>query len=390
MAIDKRKFNEKSFVQQVPMELFREFLTPWQSEIKGLKLDKLEADTLYDWLTNADASYPADLMEALHRMNDVRSHACADRIMGLAEEAGLIGELVVDGVATPMAELVMRCYLRARNAVFERVWNEEFLHSLQLSHDRVAAEERPLCVTSKKLEAFRRSAVELVTRNHRGSYCSVNHYEDNDGGYFIIRHGWWPERRSIVKGNQEAVISYQPLKQDVIHYDAATGLFRMKTATRKAEDQEALRDAFAEHLLGDKTLFQHEEATNLYTLEPLRRDGTAFRFGAGLMEGDVARVVEIKVARGEGSKRVVNVVTSRDTLVELANGYDKIDLTQDEIISAKFKFRLMRDGRTIRKTVIIKPPCVCQFSTNAYPDTFRGILEANGFILQKSRVAEAA
>lgn len=391
MAIDKRKFNEKAFVEHVPMELFREFLAPWRESLTGLSLDELSADSLHEWLLKADDSYPAELMEALHRMNDVGTHDCFDRIIVAAKSAGKLNRLLVDQAAPPLPELVMRAYLYEREEVFNQIWNEEYLQTLTLAYERRAAEECPARVTDKTIAAFQKAVRGLVSESYRGTFCTVTPYTDVDGRYFVIRHGWWPERRSIIHDDKEAVIGYQPLKQDVIHYDERTGLLRMKTATRKSEEQDALRDAFAEHILGDASLFRHADATNLYTLEPLQRDGTGFVFGAGLMKDDVVQIVELKVARGHGPKRVVNVISKgSEVLEELANGYDKIDLHSDAIISAKLACRLVRNGRVLRKTITIKPPCICQFSTATHPDTFRAILEQNGFVVQPVKARKVA
>ena len=384
MAIDRRKFNEKSFVDHIPMELFTEFLAPYRGSLNGLDPDNLSAKHLYDYLTSAKDSYPVQMLEALHKMNDVRSQDNYDRIIDLGKEKGVLPKILNGSDSPPLAELIMRSFLYAKTEVFDLLWDEEFLHSLDLPYDRLASVAVPIKVTTVKLEAFRKAVRKQCKDNLQGDLCEIKHYPDEDGEYFVIRHGWHYERITVDEKGTEKVIGIRPIKPDIIHYNPESGKLQMKTTTQKAEDQDELRDLFAKHILGDEELFDHDEADNLYSLSPLKRDGVDFEISEGLQAGDSAKIVEVKVSSGEGSKRTITMVNNkRDALAVIAAKYSNLDLTKDEVLSAKISFRLIRNDRVIRKMVEIKPPCTCKFRQNTFADTIWDLLDRNGFMLKR-------
>jgi hypothetical protein len=392
MALDKRKFTEKSFVDHVPIDLFAEFLAPFKGQLNGLDLDALTPESLYDYLVGVDDSYPAEMVEALHRMNDVRGNGTFERVLELADEHGARERILAGADEPPLAELIMRSYLYARPEVFEPLWDQEFLHSLDFPYDRVGSEPCPVEVTDEKLEAFRQAIFWNGRDSLRGKLCTVRHYQDGDDDYFLVRTGWTPDRLNVDEDGQEKVISFRPVHQDVIHYDGESGKVRMKTTTRKLEEQDALRDLFARHVLGKPDLFQHEAAAALYTLEPIKRDGLNFRFTEGLHPDDRVSVIEVKVAVGEGRKRVRTTVANKeDALAVIARDYPAIDLTAPttEILSIRLQFRLVRGNRIIRRTVHIVAPCHCTFNEDTWGDTIWNLLNRNGFMLQRGADAVA-
>jgi hypothetical protein len=405
MAIGVRRFNERSFIELVPLALLRELLrrAPWHDKLPAsIDVDSLTSEQLFTFLVDGapDGGPPPDLVEALHCMNDVLTQDCELRIIDLAKDAGVLDLLRDESGHVPAVhELVVRAYLFARETVFDRVWDEEFLHSLSFPYDRLALQCPIVDVTDELVDAFRDALRPLLIAQDQGNYCTVKYYfeahgddVDEDGEatrrrldhYFIIRHGWRPVRETVVDGDREGVVAFRPARQSVIHYNEETGKLRLHAATRKLEEREALRDLFAARILGDESLFRHEEAAQLYTLAPIRRDGTDFRFEAGLGPLDLVKVSEIKVARGAGSRRVVNVVANKeDALAEIESGYDKIDLHTDDLVHAKLSFRLQTAGGLVRRTVLIRPPSVCSFKESSHAETIWGLLERNGFLVRK-------
>jgi len=385
MALDRRKFNEKSFVQHVPIELFKEFLEPYRGSLNGLDLNHLTEAKLYDYLIGANDACPAEMVEALHKMNDVRVRDSYDRIVDLAKERDVLKKMLNGNDEPPLAELIMRAFLYARSEVFDLLWDEEFLHSLDLPYDRMAREAKPIKVTQDKVNAFIKAIQKLYKDNLQGEFCKVRHYQDEDGTYFVIRHGWRYERITIDESGTEKVIGIRPVKPDVIHYDPESGKIQMKTSTQKVEEQDELRDLFAKHLLDDEDIFRHDDADQLYTLAPLQRDGVDFEFSEGLLEGDSVKVVAVKVASGEGSKRTMTTVENkRDALAEIAAHHPKVNLAKDDILWIRIKFRLNRNDRVVRKTVEIKPPCICKFRQNIFADTIWDLLGRNGFLKERA------
>lgn len=403
MAIGIRKFNERSFIDLVPMPLFGELLMQerWRDKLPAsLDPTDLTPERLFAFLVDGNGVRPPALIEALHRMNDVLSQDCYERIVDVAEAAGVLTALLDGSGQLPaLHELVMRAFLYARAEVFDRVWDQEFLQTLSFPYDRLALERPRIDVTDEKLEAFRAALRPVLEEQHQGNYCAVKYYreehedvsdvefgEEEVGAdhYFIIRHGWRPIRETVVDGDREDVLAFRPARQSVVHYNDATGKVRLHTASRKVEEKEALRDLFAEHILGNVTLFRHENADKLYTLEPIHREGTEFEFAAGLGPDDRVAVTEVKVSRGAGKKYVANTVQSKeDALAEIAEGYEKIDLQRDDILHVKLQFRLQVGGSLVRKTVLIRPPSVCSFKDAAHGETVWRLLEQNGFLLRK-------
>jgi len=129
------------------------------------------------------------MLEALHMMNDVRGQDSYDRIIELAKDRDVLKRMLNGNNEPPLAELIMRAYLYARAEVFDLLWDEEFLHSLDLPYDRVARVAKPIEVTQEKISAFTQAIQKLYKDNLRGDLCKVRDYEDEDDWYFVIRHG---------------------------------------------------------------------------------------------------------------------------------------------------------------------------------------------------------
>jgi len=325
------------------------------------------------------------MVEALHRMNDVRSASNYERIIELATEKGVVERILADGDDPPLEELIMRTYLYARKEVFESLWDEEFLHSTTFSYDRVADRPRHVHVTSLNLTAFQDAVRTMRRKTHCGHICNVRHYEDEDGDYFLIRHSRLPIRETIERPDtkKEDVIAFRPVRQDVLHYNSETGGFRMKTAERKRENQDRLRDLFARYILDKSDAFLHEHAHDLYTLAPIQRDGVNFQFSEGLFDGDSVRVVEVLVATGEGPKRVKTMVANKeDVLPVVREKYPAIDLTEADLLCVRLQFRLHRE-RLVKRQVEIRPPCTCKFNTSSFADTIWDLLKRNGFLTDR-------
>lgn len=378
MAIDKKKFNEKRFVNHVPLPLFKEFLSKYEESLPGVELATLDTEKLFDLLLNTSDDYPGEMAEALHQMNDLCRPECFDQIIHLARDQGIKLLDVDEEVA--IEELAMRAYLRAPRA-FQRVWDEELIQSSNFPGEWAGKDERDIEVSSKKLNAFKKALRDHYQAEYQGDFCRITDYDDEDEINFIIRHGSRWVRETKEEGGEEQTFIFRPTRQDLISYDCVRGMIKVKA--RREDEQTILRDLFAEHIVGDKRFFDHDGHDQLYTLEPLKAKGTSFEFTGGLGADDQVTVCEMKIESDNGQKRFATTVSTKlDVLEIIDTHYKDIDLSIDEIIHVKVRFRLIREGKVRRKTVKIKPPSVCHFDHRTMEDSIMKILRENKFVLR--------
>ncbi len=310
MAKNIKNFVNREFAKTVDLDLLKRLLDPFSAKIildwnalPAAEKDKREA--IFEFFRSADERLPAELLDALHKIM-VLSDVNGARL--LQEQAELAGASLVpkdeiegenDGRHLTPRHLALRAYLEQR-PVFERTLDIHAFWAvrspLELSGDREGVESRH--EDEKARTAFAAAASAYFASRYLGRYCDVRWYPEGDEINILVLHGKNAMTANVEENGAERTLTYREIAQDTIRYDVSSG--RVKVSANTAAERKKLVALFAEHLIGDADFFEGEDAQRLYTLEPIRLQGEAFRFAHSWDPEVVSiKVKEIQVDEGE-------------------------------------------------------------------------------------------
>jgi hypothetical protein len=409
MAKNIKNFVNREFAKTVDLDLLKRLLDPFSSKITldwaalpENEKDKREA--IFEFFRSAGEHTPVQLLDALHKIM-VLSDASGARL--LQEQADLAGVPLVpkdeiegenDGRHLTPRHLALRAYLDHRT-IFERALDIHAFWAvrspLELGGDREGVESRH--EDEKARAAFGAAASAYFASRYLGRYCDVRWYPEGEAVNILVLHGKNAMTANVEENGAERTLTYREIAQDTIRYDAASG--RVKVSANSAAERKKLVELFAEHLIGEADFFKGEDAQRLYTLQPIRSQGEAFRFAHSWDPEVVSiKVKEIQVDEGEhdvdGKTRyspwAMTVRDSRNAvarLVELAPDADFQDL---RINYVKLEFHFNVEGKETQILVKVKPPNVASFRDHSFEDRIMEHLERNGIRIARSSLPSAA
>ena len=83
--------------------------------------------------------------------------------------------------------------------------------------------------------AFEAGAAKMFEADHCGRYCRVGWYDDADTVNLVLTHGSIVRTASILRGDEERLVSYRATENAVLSYSAATGRIRIGGGTQAPE-----------------------------------------------------------------------------------------------------------------------------------------------------------
>lgn len=409
MAKNIKNFVNREFAKTVDLDLLKRFLDPFNAKItldwSALPEDeKDKREAIFEFFRGADERLPAQLLDALHKIM-VLSDANGARL--LQEQAELAGVSLVprdeiegenDGRHLTPRHLALRAYLEQR-AVFERSLDIHAFWAvrspLELGGDREGVESRH--EDERARAAFAAAASAYFASRYLGRYCDVRWYPEGDEINILVLHGKNVMTANVEENGAEATLTYREIAQDTIHYDVSAG--RVKVSAAAAAERKKLVELFAEHLIGEADFFKGEDAQRLYTLEPIRSQGEAFRFSHSWDPEVVSiKVKEIQVDEGEhevdGRTRyspwAMTVRDSRNAIARLAELAPDVDFQELRINYVKLEFHFRVEGKDTRILVKVKPPNVASFRDHSFEDRIMEHLERNGIRIARGSMPTAA
>jgi hypothetical protein len=403
MAVDLRKFVNPRFIRTVDPELLARLLERHREATRGLEASPsgIAFEALQAFFAGPEARYPEGLVVDLHRVAELGNAEGLRLILDQALRLGIAlrPERDADGGERRQdpKHVALRTFLD-HPAVFDAASDMLALAVRSSSLVEYAGVEPG--IEADLGEAARASFAAEVTAMLEaafcGSYCRLGWYADADDVNLVVSHGSIVRTAPIVKGDEERVVSYRDAEQAVVSYCAATG--RLKLGDIPKARCAEVADLFARCMLGRPGFFAAEGAQDLYTLAPIERDGTGFRFRTGFDDGiREVQIVEAQAARvddgarrgrGFGGSRLLARDARCCALARLDEVMRGGRLGQDwrlEHVVLRIAFDCGAE-RPAQVTAKIRPPSTAAFPRHRFEGRVLKLLHRNGLV--SDRVAD--
>lgn len=405
MAKNIKKFVNREFAKTVDLDLLKQLIAPYQSEIaldwSSLPEDERDKrEAIFEFFRGTDERFPSALLDALHKIMVLSNESGAALLQEQAELAGVTIVPLNEAVSQPITprHLALRAYLD-RRAVFERTLDMFAFWAVrsptEFSGSKEGVESRHAAPPAR--EAFQAAASVYFAGRYLGRYCDVRWYAEEDEICVLVLHGKNAVTSNVEENGAERTLTYREIAQDTIRYNPAGG--RVWISASAAVERKKLAELFAEHMIGDTAFFNGANSDRIYSLEPIRQQGGAFRFKYSWDQDTNAILVkEIQIDEGEheidGKVRyspwAMTVRDSQNAIARLLELAPEIDFADLRINYVKLEFRFESGEREHRVIVKVKPPNIASFRNHAFEKKILEHLERNGIRLARPVVPIAA
>ncbi|RME15543.1 MAG: hypothetical protein D6801_07205 [Alphaproteobacteria bacterium] len=360
-------------------------------------------EAIFNLFARADTRFPAKLQFALYNISTLSTDAGARIIQEIATEAG-VDILAVhragsgdDDLRFSPRFIALVTWLDHR-AIFDRALSAAaFLaHSSKLERDADREDVEPRHQEAGVQNDFTEAVRRHFASRYNGHYCDVRWFEEEDLLRVLILHGSKPETKNVDQEGTEDTLKYREIVQSTIEYDPRRG--SVAVGSKSAADAKKLVRLFGEYVLGDKDIFEASAKEQLYTLEPLQKQGTAFKFHVD-RDGDITHVAlrEVRVDEAEitttgrlrRSPWFLTLGDSQNALRRLRDVASDLDIADLRIVHAKLDVTIEVDGTEVVVPVTIRPPRTVSMRDHSHERLILEMLEDND-IRKRRRTGKAA
>ena len=401
MAKNLKKFVNPKFISSVDLSLFRRLFqrqepsggSEWTAFFNGEP--RVARERLQDLFTGPEDALPQGLLADLHRISELGTEHGMILLQSRAarQEVEIRCSVGEGGVSPPLdpkhfAVLAFLDYpevfnsasdlmaLEIRSSVTEYVGADE----------DVAAEMN--CASKA---AFEDAAREVFQRDHRGGYCRVGWYDDDDEVNVVVTHGAPVTVRPVINDQEESVISYRGAEHAVLSYHPRTG--RLKVGGVMQARRALLAEIFATAMLNRSGFFIGPDSQRLYTLASVESRGLRFTVDHAF-DPEISRVqiTEVQVDRITTDAATGDVVAGHSIVAK--DGRRSALLALEEIaprgivfgpnsyrighLGLRIHFAVPR-GRPVKVTIKLKPPSQAVFKRHRFEGRIMELLRRNGF-----------
>lgn len=412
MARDLRRFVNPRFLATVDLGLLRRLFERQPEGGRGCDLavfDRPAAEAraaLAALFEGPEDALPTGLVADLHHIAELGTEAgmvllqerAARRGVEIAGPRDLVGE----PIPLDPKHFALLAFLEYRE-VFDAAADVAALSARSSFAEYVGRDENVeprLGETARA--AFQAAARAMFQRDHRGAYCRVGWYEDDDKLNLVVTHGAPVSVVPVVAGEGEEVISFRSLEYAVLSYQVGTG--RLGVAGLRQALRAELAELFAVHLLRRPGFFAGEDCQDLYTLERIERVGLGFQvehaFDPGIQRVDIVEVQLDRLGADAGHGEAV-VEASHVTRAFQGSALLRVREHTDRVVFGPGRYRLGHvvlrvhfagPRRPSTVTVKIKPPSLAVFRRHRFEARVMELLRRNGFCRdrQPGQLAAAA
>lgn len=399
MGKDLKKFVNPRFMKTIDLALLRRLFERQRPDQRGIDMavfdgeDAEARDALLDFFSGPETAIPPGLVADLHRIAELGNENGMRILLEQADRRGIVLLPPVDDEGQPVRidpkHLALLAFL-GHEDVFNAA-SDLLVLELRLTLTEFAGADEGVepRLTEAARREFEQAARELFTRDLQGGYCRLAWYEDDDEINLVVTHGTPITVITAIEADQERVISFQAAGHAVLAYSPLTG--RLKVGGIAKARRRDFAEIFASTMLGQPDFFAGADSQNLYTLEPIERQGFEFVVDRAF-DPDIerAQIVEVQVDRistdDEGSVRVHWSMVARDNresaLARLAETTRGIVFGPDSFrighIVLRLQFRVP-NGRPAKVTIKIKPPSTASFKRHRFESRIMDLLRRNGF-----------
>ena len=410
MSKNLKKFVNPSFLKTIDLPLLGRLLHRHRASISGLDLQVLDGEekdarqALLDFFAGPEENYSEGLIADLHRIAELGDQNGLHILLARAKALGvrLVPEDETDGEALHLnaKHVALRTFLH-HPQVFDAASDILALKARQsLGEFGGEAEGVEVELTEAAKAAFQTEMAQLLKADLMGSYCRLGWYGDEDEINIVVTHGTIVTTTQVIREGREEVISFRGAEHSVVAYQAETG--RLKVGGVPKAQRLDVAGIFARIMLGRPDFFAGADSQNLYTLEPIEKQGFDFtldtRFDPGIKRAAIIEAQAEKIAPVQGAPEMRGpwTIAVRDRWNALARmgqltkfiafgdgryrlGYVVISLEFD--IGSK---------KPTRVTIKVKPPGTLMFRRHRFEGRVLELLRRNGFCLDRKPATSAA
>jgi hypothetical protein len=373
-----RRFCRPDTLRQIKPQNFLHFLEPHRRffEARGVLLNPstnlTEADyaALIEIFLSPDAQTPPDLIESLYLVDELSTKEGMLSLLSEIELRGLRVEIPQDDSHSDVAVRLWRLdpTILQRKHAEQRISTVRSFTSFQ---SKVAGRLNYSPPTDERLGAMAGELDDIFEKKKRGRATRVIMCRSIGDVWFLISHGESFQRAESVVRKQRTVITYRPLKHDIVVYSPVTEELRINA--RLDSDKQVYRRLFGNHLFGDPDTFPGIEK---YNLAPLREAGSASLTCTDIDGIEDIKLVEIQLFFPGHPWEIV--VRKSDDIFESFAARNQSFPEAGRLSRACFRLKFEKAKKP--RTVVIKPPNVAQFVRDEDADMVEEWLTKRGFI----------
>ena len=254
-----RRFANVEGLKAISVENLMNLFRPYESyfHARGFALngggqDDINYELLVDILMNPVTDIPQGLVENLYFINEMATEEGMDTLLQEAKARRIDLE---DSLEPTPADVAVQIFLKDRD-LLERKHAEQYVKKYRsFVYYRTDASPIPAYSdpTIAQLETLQEALDDWFEEKKRGRGSRVFVFNQDDGIWFLVRHGDPFKREGSLKDNKSSSVFYRPEKFDVLVYDQSLGEIRMKTCSKG--EKETLRSLFGRHLFGSDDFF---------------------------------------------------------------------------------------------------------------------------------------
>ena len=183
------RFIKKKFIHTVPVELHREFLLPFRSEI-DLDLDSMSHADIFEFYSKRGNELPAEVVDRLHNISDMASPEGYNLLILKAEKLGT--QIIPLEEERDPGDLNQNeiAFLAALH--FEPVFEEAsryFYHAKIKGYSEYnGIEEIPFEENEARDILFKKSVEDYFNTRYKGPWCEVSRFVEDEDIHYIICH----------------------------------------------------------------------------------------------------------------------------------------------------------------------------------------------------------
>ena len=372
---------KKRFVYNVPIQMHRDFLRPFASSI-SLDLEMTDHDELYAYFIERGEELPPEVVYNLQRISDMACPEGYDLLITKAKELDTqILPLEEDRNPSDLDqnEIAFLAYLHYPT-VFEEASMNFHQARIKSYAEFNGVEELDIDEDEEKEETFKQAVEDYFNERYKGRWCEVLRHVEGSAIHYIISHGKFKKSIRVIEDSGLKIRAFREEKQDVVIYYPTQGKLLVSAAT--AEEKSTLVKMFAKIVLSRERFFEHDNAGNNYSIDPLKIHGLDFKFDYD-WDAEILgiSITEIQFSDEEREGESISF-RSGDVLQQLAD-YPEVDIQKDPIKSIKIKFQFLWKGKRKSRTVAIKPPAAALFDRRLFGDKILNHLKRNHFLYDR-------
>ena len=331
--------------------------------------DAFAYDALHAALIKPEVGFPEDLANALFFINEMSTTEGMDDLLNDIENNGLTIDV---GDQPTAADVALQVWLQDPK-LLERHHAEQYLTRPRSFEYYIGAGDGPVLSPSPSQEDLDLLASDLddwFDKKKRGRHASVFAFPQDDGVWFLVRHGAPMDRRGIIDQSGETGASFErPEKFDVMVFDPQLNELRVNASS--IGEKRLYRDMWGLHFFGSKNYFKKGRK---YTLAPLENgsESTSCEDFDGI---EWVKLVEVHFAyHGAHDERVIRKATDYFALLEVQGRSLRTSLA----FAAKFQVKFTQQKNP--RTLMLKLPSTAQFTRDEDSAVLDLWLQKRGFV----------